>query len=238
MQFCDKFGGRLLWGPCLKGVECLPGEEMPCGFSPEELEEFGWDSDPSEICELNDGVPSWPSWGACDTPLVMVFDDQPIDFTASSATFDISGVGGCVSTDWPSARTPWLALDRDGNGVIEGGGELFGTGTVLRSGVHAYDGFAALQELDSNGDGQLDQRDTRWTDLVLWSDYDEDRRSTLWEQQPLEAFGVESIALNYSTRGECDGRGNCGVERSSFRFRRGDRQSRSGELVDVHLACQ
>lgn len=238
IQFCDTIDGELRWGRCLDDVECLPGEEHACGFSQEELDGFGWDNDPVDVCTLSEGEPGWPSWGACDTPLVLVFDNDPIEFMSSAATFDISGIGECLSTDWPAARTPWLALDRDKSGVIEGGGELFGTGTVLGSGTHAHNGFAALGELDSNHDGQLDAKDERWDELVLWADHDADRRSAWSELRTIESLGVESIALDYTVRGECDDRGNCGVERAAFRFRGADQTLRMGEVVDVHLPCR
>jgi hypothetical protein len=65
-----------------------------------------------------------------------------------------------VITDWPTSTTPWLALDRNGNGRIDDGGELFGSATLLRSGEPASNGFVALRELDSN-DGRSHRRERR-----------------------------------------------------------------------------
>ena len=109
------------------------------------------------------------------TPLVLAFRGEAVQFnTAVAAGFDLTGTMS-VRTDWPTSTTPWLALDRNGNGRIDDGGELFGSATVLRSGEAASDGFAALRELDSNDDGRIDAGDEQWGRLLVWSDVDSDR---------------------------------------------------------------
>ena len=105
------------------------------------------------VCELVDGVPTMPECGW--TPLVLNFAaDQPIEMLASDAAFDIAGVGVCLDSDWPSAATPWLAVDLDRNGFIDAGHELFGSGTQLASGGRAAHGFVALAPFDDDHDGR------------------------------------------------------------------------------------
>jgi len=53
-------------------------------------------------------------------------------------------------------------MDRNGDGVINSGAELFGTATVLANGQKANDGYQAMRELDTNGDGQLTAADKNW----------------------------------------------------------------------------
>ncbi|MDC0716440.1 hypothetical protein [Nannocystis bainbridge] len=173
----------------------------------------------------------------CWTPLVVSFDGEPIRFEAAgAAAFDISGQGSCLSTDWPAQ--PWLALDRDGDGLIGSGRELFGSGTLLTTGVRASHGFEALGEFDVDRDGKITAADPIFHELVLWSDHNSDRRGALGELMPVAEAELIAIDLGFGRRYDCDERGNCGVERSAFEFRDALGAVRSGQIVDVHLPCQ
>jgi len=242
LQYCYRESDEdvLLWGDCVAPAEvmCELGEVV-------ETERCVDDGcEPCTIaCIVVDGVPRYEDYnwelGKCETPLVLSFDGAPVQMQpAPAATFDISDAGGCTTTDWPAAVTPWLALDRDGNGAIESGRELFGSGTRLASGRRASNGFVALTELDDNSDGRIDPTDGAFADLVLWSDEDADKRSTWFELQPLSSRGILSIELDYGIDRQCDDRGNCAVERASFTFIDRGGEIRDGEVVDMHLACQ
>lgn len=242
-QFCDS-----AWGPCLTTVVCMPGDSQCCeGFDDTggdtEGDTGGGGCSVTEQCGLYGGVPDWNTnhgdWDGCNTPLVLSFDGSPAELVpARAATFDLDGVGGCITTDWPAATTPWLALDRDGNGTIDSGRELFGSGTRLRSGVRAPHGFAALAELDDDGNGRIDAADEAFAQLVLWADDDGDRRSSFAEAEPLSHHQILGIELGYHIDRQCDERGNCGVERAVFHFVDEHGAVRQGEVVDLHLACQ
>ncbi|MFT3766179.1 MAG: calcium-binding protein [Minicystis sp.] len=188
-----------------------------------------------------DGNLAWseckPASTAASTPLVLSFDGAPVEMTASVGAFDVDGTMSVV-TDWPTATTPWLALDRDGNGAIDDGGELFGSATILGSGARAANGFAALAELDSNGDGRITPADAAWASLRLWSDRDGDRRSGAGELGGLDARGVVSIDLAYTSLRRCDARQNCEIERASFRWVDAAGVEHTGAIVDVHLKHQ
>jgi hypothetical protein len=175
--------------------------------------------------------------GGCYTPLVLSFDATPVRFVQSHGTFDF-GTGAQIATDWPSAETPWLSLDRNGNGAIDDASELFGSATVLRSGGRGSNGFIPLAELDSNGDGRLTSADDAWRSLLLWSDYDGDRISSAGELVPLSRASVVSLDLTYCREPRCDARGNCEIERARFRFQNTGAQERQGALIDVHLREQ
>ncbi|MCX4246801.1 calcium-binding protein [Paraliomyxa miuraensis] len=246
-QFCDDLyhsgAAERVWGPCLSAVACEPGDSRSCFGECGEGEDSGGMCGIDEHCNLYDGVPDWDTnqgdWDGCNTPLVLSFDGrEPQLSPARAATFDLDGIGGCITTDWPRATTPWLALDRDGNGSIDSGRELFGSGTRLRDGTRAAHGFEALAELDDDGNGIIDVRDAGFSRLVLWGDHDEDRRSTFAETEDLSRRQVLSIELGYRVQRQCDDRGNCGVERASFTFIDEHGQVRQGEVVDLHLACQ
>lgn len=226
------------FGECLSlaELECMPGDtttvETDCG-------------DMQVECVMWQGVPGWSQpecWGedGGDTPLVLRFDNAPITMLASeatpAATFDIAMAAdgnSCITTDWPSAATPWLAVDLDHSGTIDGGHELFGSGTELAEGGKARNGFIALERYDANRDGKVDAQDPQFGELLLWRDYDGDRLSSPGELERLADAGVDSLVTAYSVARSCDERGNCAVERASFSHTGG-----AGEIVDLHLACQ
>lgn len=215
--------------------------DTPCSTEPPECEPAeSWDQGcMGEICYWDGEAFRRYSWSEedCNTPLVVSFDGAPIELTpAIAASFDLSPDGTCMSTDWPTA--PWLALDRDGDGLIRDGGELFGNATALTSGGYAEHGFAALAELDSDRDGKITASDERFGELVLWSDLDDDRIGAHAELLPLRETSLVSIDLGVRRRASCDGRGNCGYERTTLEYRTPAGSLGVGEVVDVHLACR
>ena len=169
------------------------------------------------------------------TPLVLAFRSEAVQFnTAVAASFDLTGTMSVI-TDWPTSTTPWLALDRNLNGKIDDGGELFGSATLLASGEAARNGFVALRELDSNADGQIDAQDAEWGRLLVWSDVNSDRISTPNELSLAGTRELVAIDLGYTVDRRCDGRGNCEVERAGFRYQDGRGQALRGTVIDVHL---
>jgi hypothetical protein len=159
----------------------------------------------------------------CNTPLVISFDGAPVTFTHDGRTFAFRGAR--VASDWPAATTPWLALDRNGDGVIDRGSELFGDGVP-----GARNGFDALAALDANHDGRIDASDPAFASLVLWADRDGDRRSTPDELTPLAGV-VTAIPLASRLDPRCDDAGNCEGERGTAMVRDGS----TAAVVDVYL---
>ncbi len=168
------------------------------------------------------------------TPIVLRFGADEVRYTRGGGDFDLTGKGMSVATDWPTAATPWLALDRDGNGRIEDGSELFGSGTRLSSGQLAHHGFEALAELDQNGDGAINAADAAFTSLRVWADDNGDRTSQPHELKTLAELGITSLSVQHRVEQTCDARGNCGRERAAFTFVV-DGVVRHGEAVDVYL---
>lgn len=183
------------------------------------------------------------TWAPCEvetaasTPLVLSFDNAAVELIAAPGGFDVNGMMSVV-TDWPTSATPWLALDRNGNGSIDDGGELFGSATVLRSGERADNGFTALRELDTNSDGRITPDDAGWSKLLVWSDRNSDRSTGAGEISSADSLQLTSIDLAFTRERRCDARGNCGIERASFRFRDASGAERSGTVIDVHLKHQ
>lgn len=224
-QFCTFTDDAVFaWGQCVTDPACVPDPEGQNDCA-------GCTVDPQ-------GVPY--EFDACGgeestTPLVLSFDGAAVGYATAGRHFDL---GRCAATDWPTSATPWLALDRDGSGAIDGGHELFGSATRLRSGGLADNGFAALRELDADADGRLTAADPDFAALVVWTDADGDRRSSGLELQPVLAHGLVAIELTHTDDRRCDIRGNCEVERAAFTFEDPRGRVHTGEVVDVHLACQ
>lgn len=196
----------------------------------------GGDGPGAPTCPLSEGVPR--EYDPCWTPLVLAFDDAPVEFAAAgSASFDLVGDGACTTHDWPTPRTPWLAIDLDRNGNIDGGHELFGSGTRMTDGTLAKNGFAAVSDLDENRDGFITSADSSYDELVLWSDHDRDRGATFWELETLKSRGVVRIDLAAEDRPVCDQRGNCARDRSAATMST-ESSARTASVIDVYLSCQ
>ncbi len=165
------------------------------------------------------------------TPLVVAFDGGEVTYTTGGRFAFLPG--DPVATDWPTAATPWIALDRDHDGAITSGAELFGGNTVLPGGKTARHGFEALAALDANHDRRLDAADPAFADLLLWSDVDGDRRSTPDELRPL-AHALPWLPIDYRVEPRCDARGNCERERATMTWLDGA-QPRAATIVDVYL---
>ncbi len=83
----------------------------------------------------------------------------------------------------------------------------------------------------------IDARDPAFGRLLTWADDDLDRRGTGLELEAA-AGRLLAIELGYTIDRRCDERGNCGVERASFTWIDDFGAVRTGEVVDIHLACQ
>ena len=71
--------------------------------------------------------------------------------------FDLNNDGVKEKTGWVASDDGLLVRDRNNNGEIDNGGELFGDQTRFNDGTIAESGFEALSELDSNGNGKINK---------------------------------------------------------------------------------
>ena len=106
-----------------------------------------------------------------------------------------------------------MVLDRNGNGFVDDGSELFGNATSLLSGDKATIGFIALQELDKaelggNLDGAITKSDQQFRKLRLWTDKNRNGLSEPRELRTLSSLGVMSISLTFTGATEEDEFGN------------------------------
>jgi hypothetical protein len=150
--------------------------------------------------------------GTCTSPIVINLDGGRYELTGldDSVAFDINADGRPDRLGWTAAgtREGFLALDRNGNGRIDDGSELFGNYTRLRNGERAPNGFVALAEFDDNFDGVIDANDSAWHSLLLWIDENHDGISDPGELYSLNAVGITSLRFNAHWTGRRDDHGN------------------------------
>jgi hypothetical protein len=129
--------------------------------------------------------------------------------------FDIDADGILDKINWTfwESEEGILTLDRNGNGRIDDGSELFGDATPLPSGETAPNGFAALgiydqTALGGNEDGVITSKDAVWSKLRIWIDRNQDGISQRQEMGPLARFGIIGLGLSFVQSDELDGNGN------------------------------
>ena len=174
----------------------------PC--SPQTFASVGSGGDPADVLP-------------CGSPLILDMNGDGVNTTSTAwpVRFNFSGEGKPVETSWtdPATEEAFLVLDLNGNGKVDGGRELFGTGTLLPSGEKAGNGFEALAIYDrrsygGDGDGQITPRDRIWYFLELWIDRKHNGISAPRELKPLWSSGVQSIDLRFVETQNIDANGN------------------------------
>lgn len=181
------------------------------------------------------------------SPIILDTTGEGFHLTSADAgvRFDIRGDGHPTQLAWtaPSSRNAFLALDRNGNGTIDDGTELFGNFTAQPKSAHP-NGFLALAEFDKpenggNGDGILDENDAVFSHLVAWIDENHDGISQPNELHRLLAIGIYSINLNYKESRRTDEFGNVFRYRAKVNAADKNDQSAAGRMgYDVFLQAK
>lgn len=143
------------------------------------------------------------------SPIILDLDGDGIETLAlGSNYFDHDGDGLSERSGWVSPDDGLLVHDRNGDGLVSDGSELFGNSTVLHNGQKAANGFQALAEYDDNGNGQVDAQDASFSSLKVWRDLNGNGVSDQGELQGLADAGVRSIATAYTNSARVDANGH------------------------------
>jgi hypothetical protein len=174
-------------------------------------------------------------------PLILSLGDSALPLTdrANGVRFDLDGNGNPEQTPWTRAgrSAAFLVLDRNGNGRIDSGVELFGDATP-QSESDTKNGFLALAVFDDafnggNEDGRIDGLDRIFRHLRLWVDLNHDGESQPSEILRLEEEGIAWISLAYQAVDREDRHGN----RLLFRGRFGQAQGPEKSIWDVQFSA-
>ncbi|MEN0001477.1 MAG: calcium-binding protein, partial [Pseudomonadota bacterium] len=128
-------------------------------------------------------------------PIVLDLNGDGVDLTSikNGVAFDHDGDGVKEQSGWVGPGDALLAVDTNGDGLIENGTEIFSE--VFEGGSYA-NSVEALRTLDSNGDGTIDASDARFDEIKVWQDTDSDGVTDDGELKTLAEHGIVSIGLD------------------------------------------
>ncbi|MEW5678661.1 hypothetical protein [Comamonas kerstersii] len=181
-----------------------------------------WKDVTDGLDDLGKDIKDWwdraKSWTWPRDPIILDLDGDGLETIglAGNVYFDHDGDGVLTKTGWAGANDALQVWDRNGNGAIDTGAELFGDFTPLPNGTLAPNGFAALAALDANGDGVIDASDPAFHELKLWRDTSQDGQTGAGELITLADAGIVSLNLAHTLKNQNLANGNQLTREGSF----------------------
>ncbi|HLO62597.1 MAG TPA: hypothetical protein VK165_06490 [Azonexus sp.] len=153
--------------------------------------------------------------------------------------FDLNADGIKTSVGWIAPSDGLLALDRNGNGTIDDGSELFGDATPsYNTAGTTADGFAALAQEDTNHDGMVNAQDANFANLRVWQDLNQDGISQSDELSTLDAAGIASFNVARTAHSQMLPSGNQMADLGTFTRTDGSTGATGAPqaMADINLA--
>ena len=172
------------------------------------------------------------------SPLILDIDGDGVETLSkeAGAYFDHDGNGFAELTGWVGKDDGLLVWDRNQNGQIDNGGELFGNYTRLGNGQSAANGFAALADLDSNHDGKIDASDAAFIQLSVWKDSNSNAVVDDDELLSLSQANVGSLSTTFVNQNKTDANGNQALQAGGYTDANGVSHSMSDIWFGVDTA--
>jgi hypothetical protein len=188
--------------------------------------------DEEYVCEqieggsFEDGHCAYPN---CPIIIDTARDGFKLTSVENGVRFDLDADGVAEQVAWTrfDSDEAFLAFDRNGNGLIDDGTELFGNHTPARPdwpGTTTANGFEALKFVETTPYGTSDlnevitARDAAFAKLLLWRDRNHNGVSEPDELQPLAEAGVEAVYTDYKNSKRVDKHGNEFRQRSRVKW--------------------
>jgi hypothetical protein len=146
-QGCEKEATKV----CAQGwVTTRDGERLAFDLHWQMQREFSWQGTRVAVRDVQ-----------LRDPLMLSFAGPACALSEQTIAFDLDGDGQPEPVPVPGANSAYLVFDRNANGRVDAGSELFGAATGQ--------GFAELAQLDGDGNGWIDAGDAAFSKLGLWS---------------------------------------------------------------------
>ncbi|MBF0377771.1 MAG: hypothetical protein HQK72_09845 [Desulfamplus sp.] len=126
-------------------------------------------------------------------PLVVNFNGNPAELTDVKFKFDLNSDGKDEEISWLSSGSGFLVFDKNNDGMVNNGGELFGPAT--------NNGFDELSQLDEDKNGWIDENDAAFEKLSVWSgDSPNDAKLKSLKESGIGAIAVKSQETEFEIK--------------------------------------
>ncbi|MGA3679554.1 hypothetical protein ACPCX5_05685, partial [Pseudomonas graminis] len=143
------------------------------------------------------------------SPIILDLDGNGVrtDGLEAGVHFDHDGNGFSELTGWVAQGDGLLVYDKNSNGIIDDGSELFGNNSKLTDGL-AENGFKALQAFDDNHDGVVNKDDLGFEKLLVWKDANGNGLTDAGELMSMSEAGVKALNISYNESSSAVEHGN------------------------------